>query len=398
MSRVRNPRFPVPLPRLSACLLTGMMAALLLATGCGPDADKQGRPPIPVLTATAEAKPALVTMDAVGTVQASQSVDVKSRVDGHIIKIHFLDGADVRAGDVLFTIDPGTLAFSHDEAMAELAAQRAKAARAAKELERYQELYGKGVVSKDEFELKQAETTVTLDTLKASLASSAQAGKQLDFTTITSPVDGKAGNARLDIGSLVEENTDVLVTIKNLSQVKVEFALPERALDTVRAHAESGQLTVLASPLDGVPDGHGPEPARGTLVFYDNWINPKTGMFALQAVFDNQDFRLWPGQYVTASLILDTLESAVHVPVVALAMGDQGEYVWVVADNKAEPRPVTSLLYSGGEVVLSGGLAAGEEVVVDGQMKLSPGSLVVGKSGPENAPAKDAENTEDAGQ
>jgi multidrug efflux system membrane fusion protein len=360
-----------PRARRLAAVVPALLLAGLAGLGLGCKGEPHGFPPAPVTLAKAVAKDAPFALNAIGTVKGADSVQVKSRVDGHILKIHFKDGDPVKPGDLLFTIDPTTYRLTQAQAQATVLKNRATADQAAKDYDRYKQLVEQGVVSREEFENKLTALATARQSVAADQANAAVAGQNVKFASVTSPIEGRAGNALLDVGNLVSAAKDVLVVVNKIRPADVEFALPDRALADIKRYSANATLTVLAAPT-----GFENEPERGRLTFYDNRIDPATGMFTLKARFGNESERLWPGQFVGVSLVLTTLKSVIQVPSTAVQTGPQGKFVFVVQEGKAVVRPVVPGIQVDGFTVIEQGLAAGESVVVDGQLRLFPGAPV----------------------
>lgn len=374
-----------------------MAAAVLVLAGCKDEEKETGPPPAPVKTVKAEAKDTPVMLKGVGNVKASNSVTVKSRVDGHIMRIHFLDGDRVTAGQLLYTIDPETYIYQQKGAQANVASDRATAELAQKDYIRYKDLYEKQVISKDEYEQKVTAYETARKAMEADTAQADIARRNVHFTKITSPIDGVAGSTLLDEGNLVGADKDELVVIKTIAPTDVVFSIPGSKVGMVRSHFIDDDLTVLATPSES-----GAKPATGRLTFVDNWINPDTGMINLKARFPNEDAKLWPGQFVTVALILSVRKDAVRIPAQAVQRGPKGRYVYVVKDDKAVMTPVAEGMRLDDEVVIDKGLNNGDTVVVEGMIRLFPDAPVMirnndeEKSGKEAAPKTPAKDGSDA--
>ncbi|MES9994908.1 efflux RND transporter periplasmic adaptor subunit [Desulfovibrio aminophilus] len=325
----------------------------------------------PVRTVMAEPRDTPMVLWSVGTVCGSNSVAIKSRQDGRIIKIHFLDGDEVHAGDMLFTIDPVSQALAQAQAQAGLSSDRASAEMAVKELSRYKTLYAQGAVSKDEFDQRRTAAETALAQVRSSQAAVGISAQTLGYTAIRSPIDGRIGIAKLDEGNLALANQDVLAVINTITPIDLDFSLPERYLEDVRLAFRTGPVQVIASTR-----GDKPIQVKGSLRAIDNGINPATGMFSMRARFENTDEILWPGQFVSAGVILSTIKGAVLVPAQAVQRGPDGDFVYRVSEGKAEPVLVKVGIPVDDYVVLDSGLKVGDEVVVEGQIRLYPGAPV----------------------
>lgn len=357
--------------RFRSALLLATLIMLALISGCTDREKPQAPPPVPVSVVKAEARDALRTIKGVGTVKASNSVTLKPQVSGQILRIHFLDGDHVRAGQLMYTIDPESYVFTQKGAQADVARDRAQAEMAQKDYLRFKSLYDQGVVSRDEFEQKQTAYESAHKAMEADLAQAGIAGRNVTFTRVTSPIDGIAGSTLLDEGNLVSQDSTELVSVKTVSPADVVFSIPGRYLKLVRGHVVDEDLTVTAE-VSGMEN----DPATGQLTFVDNWVNPATAMINLKARFPNKDQRLWPGQFVAVTLILSTIPNAVHLPSQSVQKGPDGHYVFVVEQDKAAMRPVQVLQRDNDEVVLKQGVKPGETVVADGMFRLHPGAVV----------------------
>lgn len=361
--------------RQAAIRIFLFFALTLLALGACTKKDntKQVRA-VPVNVVKAEAGEAERILDAVGTVKASNSVTVKPQVEGRILRIHFLDGDVVEAGQLLYTIDPGTYSYSHSGALADVAKDRADAEMARKDYMRFKALMEQGVVSRDEFDQKQTAYQTARKAMESDMAQAGIAGKKVSYTRITSPIDGIAGSTMLDEGNLVVADQSELVVLKTVAPADITFSIPGKYLSMVRSRAVDEHLKVRAIPALGAA-----KPVMGELTFVDNWINTGTGMINLKARFANDDKSLWPGQFVTIHLILGVLKDVVHVPTQAVQKGPDGDFVYVVKDDKAVVTPVSVAMSSVDDVVVDKGLASGDRIIVDGMFRLFPNAPVAVK-------------------
>jgi len=349
--------------------------ALVLTSGCSRDAAaSRPAPSVPVQVATAVKQALPVTQKAIGSVQAQRGVAVKSQVDGIIQSINFREGDEVKAGDLLVTLDKRPFENSLQMAKADLANARAQAARAATDAERYQRLDQASVVSKEQYAqlVTQAETTKAQVDAKAAAVANAQL--QLDYTEIRAPIDGRTGQLGLHEGALVKANDAVfsLVTINQMTPISVAFSVPERTLDAVRASLAAGSVAAHVSGRD-----NDAVQADGVVDFVDNTVDPTTGMITLKARFDNADHALWPGRFVNVELKLGTEADQIVVPTPAVQAGQKGKQIYVVkADHTVELRPVTVGRIAGDFTSIATGIEAGDTVVTDGQLRLVPGFRV----------------------
>jgi multidrug efflux system membrane fusion protein len=338
---------------------------------------------VAVRVGTVSRKPVPVQLKAIGTVETCAMVSVKTRVGGELTGIHFLEGQQVKKGDLLFTIDPRPYQVALQEARAALERDTALADKAATDLKRYTELAQKGYVSEEKFD----EIRSTAEALNATVASDRakveNARLQLDYCTIRAPLTGRTGSLNVHQGSQIKANDDNgMVDITQMTPIYVAFSIPEREFPSVRHYLQQGQLQVeVTIPGDSAPA------EQGELSFVDNRVDSRTGTIRLKATFDNTDNRLWPGQFISAVLTLTTLPEALVIPSAALQTGQQGLYVFVVKpDTTVESRPVTTGMAVGEETVVESGLKAGEIVVTDGQLRLVAGSRVEVAASAKNLP------------
>jgi multidrug efflux system membrane fusion protein len=330
--------------------------------------------PVPVKAAVAELKAVPIQLQAVGTVEAFATVSIKSRVDGQLVGVHFQEGQDVKKGDLLFTIDPRPYEAALKEARARLERDAALADKAGLDAKRYAELVAKNYVSSDKFEQFRANAEALRATVAADRAAVERAQLNLDYCYIKAPMNGRTGRLLVDEGAQIKANDDKggMVDIMQIMPIHVGFAVPQQHLSEIKAHMARGPLTVAAE----IP-GTRQKPEVGTLSFLDNQVNTQTGTVLLKGSFANQDRLLWPGQFVMATLTLATRSDAVVIPSVAIQVGQDGQFVYVVRpDLSVESRPVKPGMSVGDAVVIDQGLSAGERVVTEGQLRLVPGAKV----------------------
>jgi multidrug efflux system membrane fusion protein len=343
---------PILIPALA-------LAAALLASGCSRKANKE-MPGAPVLVALAFTTnvPVLIDPPPVGHVVPYSTVTIRPQVGGVISQVHFQEGQEVKKGDRLFTIDPRPM-------QAALARDRALLENAEIQFNREKQLFDQKLISQDAYDTSRA----TRDTLAATVESDEL---NLSFTEICAPFDGKTGSLQFYAGNVVKAPDDKLLTINQVRPIYVAFAVPEQFLPEIKRKMRESSLkvTVTFQGLEGPPP-------QGGLTFVDNTVDTTTGMIQLKATLPNEDDRLWPGQFVQVTLTLAELTKAVAVPSPAVQTGQNGEYVYVVKpDQTAEQRPVSIGINHQGLTVVQKGLAAGETVVTDGQLRLAPGARV----------------------
>lgn len=328
--------------------------------------------PIPVLVAKAVAQDVPVEIQAVGTVQAYSFVSVRSQITGKIVEVHFKEGQDVKAGDPLFSIDPRPYEAELNQAKANLQRDEAQLTNGRLNFERTSNLFASKIASQADYDAAEAAYQSARSTVVADAAAITNAQVNLDYTAIRSPIDGRAGNLTVKEGNVVKAPDDVLVTLTQIHPIYVAFAVPEQNLLAIRRRMAQASLPVTASI-----SGDTNNAAEGALTFIDNAVDTNTGTILLKGTFANTDTVLWPGQFVQATLVLSNLTQATVVPAQAVQTGQNGEFVFVVkGDQTAENRSVqTGITYDGVRVITSG-VKPGESVVIDGQMKLTPGAKV----------------------
>lgn len=313
-----------------------------------------------------------VQVRAVGNVEASSSVDIRSQVSGELVSVGFEEGDDVTVGQVLFTIDPRPFEVALKQAEAALARSSAEAKGARAIFNRSEELFKKGLLPKSEREETNTDVAVADAAVEAAAAELEHAKLQLTYTKIASPVAGRTGALLVHPGALVRANdTAALVVINQVSPAYVTFAIPARQLPQVSG-ARARTLKVQA-----VPAGSAEAPITGTVSFVDNMVDQATDSVRLKATFPNRDRRLWAGAFVDVTLELAVTPRAIVVPNASIQASQQGQFVYVVkADSSVEARPVKVGWIDGNEAVLESGVKPGETVVTDGQLRLTPGAKV----------------------
>ena len=328
---------------------------------------------IPVTAGTVAVEDVPVFLHGIGTVQAYNTVAVKSRVDGQIVKINFKEGEEVKVGDPLFQIDPRPYQAALETAQAAKEKDEAQLAGAQLDLDRYQKLLGPGWQTKQSYDQQKATVEQFQAAIKGDAAQIANAKLNLGYADIRSPIDGRLGAKLVDVGNLVHANDNTpLVMIAELKPIFVSFTLPQETLDDIQENHKKAALVVRASSGDGKK-----ELAQGKLTLIDNMIDQATGTIHLKARFDNDDERLWPGEFVNLRLILSTRKGVATVPQQTVQVGPNGYYAYVIKpDNTVERRAVEVASMQDGLAVISKGLTPGEKVVVDGQYRLTEGARV----------------------
>ncbi|HHL1971670.1 MdtA/MuxA family multidrug efflux RND transporter periplasmic adaptor subunit [Klebsiella pneumoniae] len=345
--------------------------------GPGPGGGRHGRfgaalAPVQAATATNESVPRYLS--GLGTVTAANTVTVRSRVDGQLLAIHFTEGQQVKAGDLLAEIDPSQFKVALAQAQGQLAKDQATLANARRDLARYQQLVKTNLVSRQELDTQQSLVSETQSTIKADEAAVASAQLQLNWSRITAPIDGRVGLKQVDIGNQISSgDTTGIVVLTQTHPIDLVFTLPENQIATVIQAQKAGKNLVV----EAWDRTNKQKISEGYLLSLDNQIDATTGTIKLKARFNNQDDTLFPNQFVNARMLVDTEQNAVVIPTAALQMGNEGHFVWVLNDeNKVSKHTVTPGIQDSLKVVINAGLSAGDRVVTDGIDRLTEGSKV----------------------
>jgi multidrug efflux system membrane fusion protein len=393
-------------PRGRGGIAAAFVLAGVLLAGCEKAADSataKGAPPaVAVTVADVVQRDVPVRIRAIGNVQPLATVSVLSMLNGEVLKVHFTEGQEVAAGAMLFTIDPRQLQSALLQAQATLAQHQAMVAQAEANLardmaqlenarveeERYRKLVEGGFVAREQYDqirTRERSLAATIDADRAAVetakalvradeAAVENVRVQLGYTEIRAPIGGRTGNLLLNQGNVVKANDvgNPMVVINRVHPIYVAFSVPEAQLEAIKRYRAAGELPVEAQ-VAGQPGGV----VRGRLTFMNNTVDPSTGTIQLKATFENNENALWPGQFVNVALTLTKQVGAVLVPSQAVQSGQKGQYVFVVKpDQTVEARPVVPGAADGPDVVITSGLAAGERVVTDGQLRLVPGARV----------------------
>src|SRR5271169_4287163 len=334
-------------------------------------------PPIPVSVAAAERRDVPIYLTGLGTVQAFNTVTVKTRVDGELVKVAFAEGQDVKAGDLLVQIDPRPFQATLDQAVAKKAQDEANLANAKLDLQRFADLATRNFAPKQQLDTQRATVTQLEAQIQGDQAAIDSAQTQLDYTTITSPITGRTGIRLVDQGNIVHA-TDAtgLVVVTQLQPISVVFTLPESELASFQSALKSGPVRIFAMDRDSDR-----QLAEGTIAVLDNQIAQTTGTLRIKGTFPNKDGTLWPGEFLNIRLLASTAPNVVTVPSSALQRGPNGYYAYVVKpDSTVETRPLKVGQISDGIAIVDDGVAAGDKVVTAGQYRLKPGARVEASS------------------
>jgi len=366
-----------------------VLVCLLLAAACkrgGQQAGQQSEG-VPVTVAHVEKKTVPQQVTAIGTVEPMHSVQVRSQVGGALEGVHFREGQEVSKGDLLFTIDSRPYQAALTQAQSAVQRDKAKMVDAEANARRLEELVKKEYVTQQQAESARADALSLQAMVKADEAAVDQAKLNLAYCAIRAPVTGRTGSLQLHAGNVVKANDVVLVVIDQVQPIYVSFAVPERVLPQIRAKA--GERLPVSARLSDQRPGDVPESSairgaaeQGVLTFVDNAVNSVTGTILLKATFENKDEALWPGSFAVATVTVGEFRDATVAPSQAVQRGQQGLYVFVVKqDGTVESRPVVVATQDEQRAVIEKGLAPGETVVTDGQLRLAPGSRVQIKGG-----------------
>ena len=359
--------------RISPALGFTLALPALLSGACRKNQPQSfQRPPAPVSVAAAAVHDVPIYLDEVGKCVAREVVSVQPQVGGRIAEIHFEDGADLRKGDLLFTIDPEPYRAAVASAEANVARAKAVLDLARVDLARFANLVAKQIAAQADYDAKKSAADVAEAELRQNEAALATARINLQYCSIASPIDGRAGHRLVDRGNVVAPNGTPLLVIERLDPIYVDFTVTEHELTDVQRRMAGKTLDVEVR----LPDQPA-EPLAGKVTFIDNAVQEGTGTVTLRATVPNRQHLLWPGRFVKVKLVLATLQEAVVVPAGAPQVSAKGPYVYVVKeDDTAELRPVTTGQRQGDLVVVEQGVKAGERVVVNGQLGVTPGGKV----------------------
>ncbi|MBK1679482.1 efflux RND transporter periplasmic adaptor subunit [Rhodocyclus tenuis] len=373
-------------------MLALLVAAVILA-GAGywywaahkavPGSEVKAAAPVPVRLAQAKIADIPVLLEVVGRAEAYESVTLKSRLDGQVAAVSYSEGQHVRQGDVLLRLDPADFQARLEQAAANLARDEAQLAKARADVQRYVALNGRGFVSEEKVnEVRTAEAAAQAS-LRADQAAAELARLQVSYTTIRAPFAGVVGARLVFPGTAVKTNDTALAMVNRVRPLYVTFSVPEKHLRKLRAALAAGPL-----PASVTLPGNKEERFEALIGFIDNAVDATTGTIQVKARLDNQDEKLTPGQFLNVALALDTLTASVVVPVEAVQQGPEGNFLYAVRqDNSVEVRKIEVLANYRGLAAIGKGVADGETVVTDGQLRLKAGAVVQVKS-PTTAAAK----------
>jgi len=368
----------------------GCWVVIAVPLGFACSDERRGAPPaVPVTVAQAEQRTVPFEITAPGTVEPMRAVAVSAQVSGIVTSVRFREGEEVREGAVLVQIDPRPYRNALQQADATLARDLIQLENARRQVARYQGLAQSEYITSEQFEALQTSARALEATVQSDSAAVDNARLNLEYTTIRAPISGRTGSLLIKEGNVVRaQGSGPLVTVNQTQPILVRFAVPAPFLPTLRRH-QGADLTVHVQPT------HDTTALTGSLVFVDNAVDTTTGTILLKARFPNSDGQLWPGQFVTTTLVLYEERDAVVVPVPAVVEAEGGNYVYVIdQEHRAQTRPVVVGRTVGDDVILTAGVAAGETVVTDGQLRLTPGARVqirnVQRANPQDPEATDS--------
>jgi membrane fusion protein, multidrug efflux system len=328
---------------------------------------------VPVIATTVQKHAVPIVLDGIGTVTALNTAVIRSQVTGLLVSVNFQEGQAVKKGDLLAQIDPRTYQAQLDQAEAALGRDKAHLANAQANLGRYAPLASKGYATEQQLADQQAAVAELQNTIKSDEAAVDSAKTELSYTALTAPFDGVTGIRLLDVGNIIHPTDPTgLVVVTQVQPVSVVFTLATTVIPTVQEALSHGPLQAIALSQDGKT-----QLDTGHLLLVDNQASPSSGTVRLKALFPNQQRQLWPGTFVNVRLITSVEQDGLTIPLDAVQQGPQGQVVFVVdADHKVALRPVSVRQSLNGEALVDKGLSAGETVVVRGQYRLTPGTLV----------------------
>ncbi len=353
-------------------ILPGLLLLPLFVLSCSNGKAKNPVSPPPVVVGLATKKTVPVEIRAIGNVQAFSTVMVKSKVGGELVRVHFVEGQDVKKGDLLFTVDPRPHEAALKEAEANLQRDLARAKNATEDARRYESLIQRKVVSTQQYDKIRSDAEALNATVVADRAAVENAKIQLGYCSIHSPIDGRTGSLSVKEGNVIKADDITLVVINQIVPIDVSLSVPEQFLPEIRKRMASKKLQLEASSPQSEE-----RPEKGTITFVDNAVDTSTGTIRLKGTFANRERKLWPGQFVNTVLTLTEEPDVIVVPSQAVQTGQEGQYVFVVKpDLTVESRQVVAGRTINGETVVQKGLQADEKVVTDGQLRLYPGARV----------------------
>lgn len=353
------------------------MAALLLTllvAACSADQSqsKGSRGAVPVRANVVKQESVQQTLAIIGHVEPSATVNVSARVSGQITECFVHPGQYVKAGDRLFQLDQRSFIAQVNQAQAVLKREETRLKQAQQDLGRNRTLVKNDFLSRQEYDQSQTDVATQQATIAQNKAALEIAELELSYTVINAPITGRIGQILIDPGNVIKANEATLLVINTISPAELSFSVPERFLPELNRRFRNSKIAVKA-----LPEGDKGEPVTGYLTLIDNSVDRTTGTVTLRATFENTDERLWPGQFVRVSIIMEALDKAVVIPFQAVLEGISGQYVYLIdAENRVKETPVKTIMLEDGRLLVTQGLKGGENVVIDGQLNLVPGARV----------------------
>jgi len=358
--------------RWAIALIAVVLASVTV--GCGNQrGSHRGSPaPVPVTAGTVEQKTVPISFRAIGNVEAIETVAVKARIGGELLRVGFREGDSVHQGEVLFVIDSRPYEAALEQAKAVLARDQVLLSKAEADISRYADLVKQDFVTKEQYDQIVADAAALKASVAADEAAVLTARLNLEYCTIVAPITGRTGNLNVKKGNLIKANDDkAMVTINQTTPIYVAFSVPAQQLPAVLAHRSNGIEVFATIPSESSAA------IAGTLTFVDNAVDTSTSTILLKATFANRDERLWPGEFVDVTVVLGEEPDRVVCATSAVQTSQEGQHVFVIKkDNTVELRPVRVNRMDEHEAVIDEGLTVGETVVTDGQLRLVPGSAV----------------------
>lgn len=350
-----------------------LLLIFLLLTSChSKKVQPKGPPSYPVQVATAIRKDAPIFLEALGHVDSITAIDIRSRIEGELVGVHFVQGQEVKKDDLLFTIDPRPYQAALKQAQGGLEENLANLALAEEKVKRYRLLAKDEYFSQIDYETIQANFASTSALVQQNQAEVDNALLNLNYCWIYAPIDGMTGILQVDFGNLVSADGQTLTTLNQMDPIYVTFSLPEINLPKVQKASKDNCLKVIAAYEDFQE-----EVFEGSLFMIDNSVDPKTGMIKLRALFENKKRELWPGQFIRTRLILSVMSNAIEIPYTAVQLTPDGPIVFIVKeDNTVEQRPIKLGQREDNKVIVLEGVKAGEKIVTEGQINLFQGAKI----------------------
>ena len=368
----------IVIARVASLGILAAVCAYLIGCSASGDSKQQkahaaGPRAVSVAVAPVQRQDVPVYLSGLGAVTAFNTANIKSRVDGQIMKVNFVEGQTVREGDLLIEIDDRPYKVQMEQMQAQLFKDQASLRDAKLNLDRYVALIPSGSIAQQQVDTQRSTVDQLEGQVRTDQAQIDNAKLQIVYCHITAPFNGRVGLRQVDPGNIVHAaDTNPMLILTQLQPIAVIFTLPEDVLPTVAQRMHQGTLQVDAFSRDDQT-----KLSSGKLLTIDNQIDPTTGTAKLKAVFDNKDNKLWPNQFVNADLLLETRKNSTVIPTAAVLRGPQGTFVYVVnSDKTVQDKPVTVALTQGDLTVITDGLNPGETVVTDGQDKLQRGSSI----------------------